>query len=128
VQQEKQEQFLKRYNKKKEIQEKEKEAIERRQREIEERRERAKAALEKDILEEQRARLQKETELTRMVQEEEELIQKLKSTQLHQQAALDDLEQALNSQSEVMLESSRRETRAPTTTKKGSCLSSNKKI
>ncbi len=65
------------------------------------------ADLEEKILAEQRARLQREEELARMEQEEEELIQKLKNTQLHQEAgappslipiALQDLEQALTSQ------------------------------
>ena len=93
---------MKKYNKKKEIRDMEHEAVERRKQEIEERRERAKAALEESILEEQRIRLQKEAELARMEQEEEELIQRLKNSQLHQQAALDDLEQALTSQSEIL--------------------------
>jgi hypothetical protein len=39
-------------------------------------------------LEEQRIRLQKEEELARMEQEEEELIHKLKNTQLHQQEGI----------------------------------------
>lgn len=95
---------------------------------MEERCERAKAALEENLLEEQKARLQKEAELARMEQEEEELIQKLKNTQLYQQSALEDLEQALNFQSEMLSEESRSETRVPTTTKKGSRLSSSKKI
>jgi len=54
-----------------------------------------------------------------MEQEEEELIQKLKNTQLHQQAALEDLEQALTSQSEV-LPNSAKKTRVPTSTGKKS--------
>jgi len=45
--------------------------------------------LEETILEEQRVRLQKESELARMEQEEEELIHKLKNTQLLQQAGTD---------------------------------------
>lgn len=120
LEQKKQEQFLRKYNKKKEIQEREREVLERRQQEIEERRERAKAALEENILEEQRIRLQKEAELARMEQEEEELIQKLKNTQLHQQAALEDLEQALTSQSEILPDSGKKKTRVPTTTSKKS--------
>ncbi len=76
--------------------------MEKKQREMEERREKAKATLEQTILEEQRLRLQKEAELAKMEQEEEELIQKLRNTQLHQQAALEDLEQALTSQSAVI--------------------------
>ena len=44
--------------------------------------------MEENILEEQRLRLQKEAELARMEQEEEELIQKLRNTQVHQQAGL----------------------------------------
>eukprot|EP00826_Nyctotherus_ovalis_P020615 TRINITY_DN16490_c0_g3_i7.p2 TRINITY_DN16490_c0_g3~~TRINITY_DN16490_c0_g3_i7.p2 ORF type:complete len:130 (+),score=50.17 TRINITY_DN16490_c0_g3_i7:169-558(+) len=107
MQQERQEQFLRRYNKKKEIQEREREVVERKQREMEERRERAKAAVEEAILQEQRLRLEKEAELARMEQEEEELIQRLKNTQLHQQAALEDLEQALTSQSEILPETSK---------------------
>jgi len=112
VQLEKQEQFIKRYNKKKEIQEREKEVIERKQREIEERREKAKAALEEAILEEQRLRLKKEAELASMEQEEEELIQRLKNTQLQHQAALEGLEQALTSQSEILPEVNKPKKRA----------------
>eukprot|EP00830_Metopus_es_P019960 TRINITY_DN7673_c0_g1_i2.p1 TRINITY_DN7673_c0_g1~~TRINITY_DN7673_c0_g1_i2.p1 ORF type:complete len:356 (-),score=123.78 TRINITY_DN7673_c0_g1_i2:59-1087(-) len=99
MEQQKQEHYLKNYTKRKDIQESEKDALERKKREIEERKEKAKAALEEKILEEQRQRLQKESELARMEQEEEELIQKLKNTQLHQQAALSDLEHALEAQS-----------------------------
>jgi len=108
--------LLQKYSKKKEIQEKEREALERRQREMEERREKAKASLEENILEEQRKRLAKEAELARMEQEEDELIQKLRNTQLHQQAALDDLEQALTSQSAIIGESSGSKVRPATTT------------
>jgi hypothetical protein len=129
MQQEKQEQFLKCYKKKKEIQEREREAIERKQREIEERREKAKGALEEAILEEQKLKLQKEAELVSMEQEEEELIQRLKNTQLHQQAALEDLEQALTSQSEILSEKSKPKKRISTTSsgKKSSRTSSGKK-
>lgn len=68
--------------------------------------------MEENILEEQRLRLQKESELARMEEEEEELIQKLKNTQLHQQAALESLEQALTSQSEILTDNSRPKSKA----------------
>ena len=126
--QEKQEQFLKKYGKKKEIQEKERDALEKKQREMAERKEKAKASLEENILEEQRLRLQKESELAKMEQEEEELIQKLRNTQLHQQAALEDLEQALVSQSAVIGESSKARTSVTGSGKKPGKTTSAKKM
>ncbi len=44
--------------------------------------------MEQEILEEQRRRLQKEEELAKMEQAEEELIHKLKNTQLLQQSGI----------------------------------------
>eukprot|EP00831_Metopus_contortus_P040632 TRINITY_DN3182_c0_g2_i4.p1 TRINITY_DN3182_c0_g2~~TRINITY_DN3182_c0_g2_i4.p1 ORF type:complete len:299 (-),score=97.14 TRINITY_DN3182_c0_g2_i4:39-935(-) len=95
IEEQKQEDFMKKYTKRKEIQDLEQEALERKKREMEERKERARTALEEKILEEQRVRVHKESELARMEQEEEELIQKLKNTQSHQQSALEELERAL---------------------------------
>ena len=116
LEQQKQNNILKKYDKKRQIKEKEREALEKRTRENvficditknaakimtntiqEERKEKAKIAIEEKILSEQKERLEKEAHLSKMEQEEEELIQKLKNTQVLQQAALEDLEQALSS-------------------------------
>jgi len=93
----KEQELLKNASIKQMIKNQEKELAEKKKRDFAEKQARSRADLEEKIMKEDDGRRQREAEVARLEEEELELIRKLQNTQLHQEAAYAELENALSS-------------------------------
>lgn len=92
----KQEQYLRNTSRKQMIRNTQKEANEKKQRDMENKKLEAKRKLMDKIIHENQLRMEKESKVARLEQDELELIQNLQNTQLLQKAAYEELEKALD--------------------------------